>query len=167
MGTSNSRNSEDVEWSSPGAATTAIKVRNTLREISQSVTMRAVLCMILILGFLEIHRVHEAIQILCGNQLQLPSFVVSLQIFSNQLGNQLEVDFRNFGDRIQILSNNQLQPHSVFSALFAFIVAISTYFLLRPRKVFLVDFACYKPDRKNALSKQQFLNFAASTGMYR
>lgn len=144
----------------------ATEVGNTLREILQSVTMRGVLCMILVLGFLEIHRVHEAIQILCGNQLQLPSFVISLQVFCNQLGNQLEVEFRNFVDGIQILSNNQLQPHNVFSALFAFIAAITTYFLLRPRKVFLVDFACYKPDYKNALSKQQFLNFAAATGMY-
>lgn len=68
---------------------------------------------------------------------------------------------------LQILWD-QLQYNlvSVLVCSGAFVFALTLYLVWRPRRVFLVDFACHMPDDKRSLSKQALLNLAALTGRY-
>jgi 3-ketoacyl-CoA synthase len=43
---------------------------------------------------------------------------------------------------------------------------LTVYFLKRPRPVYLVDFACYKPDDEHSISKEGFLEMTESTGFF-
>ncbi|XP_062201261.1 3-ketoacyl-CoA synthase 1-like [Phragmites australis] len=46
------------------------------------------------------------------------------------------------------------------------VLLLTVYFLKRPRPVYLVDFACYKPDDEHAISKDGFLDMTHSTGFF-
>ncbi|PNT67097.1 3-ketoacyl-CoA synthase 1 [Brachypodium distachyon] len=43
---------------------------------------------------------------------------------------------------------------------------LTVSYLKRPRPVYLVDFACYKPDEAQAISKEGFLDMTQSTGFF-
>lgn len=45
-------------------------------------------------------------------------------------------------------------------------VLLAAYYLKRPRPVYLIDFACFKPDDKHKISKEGFLEMTASTGCF-
>ncbi|XP_051151142.1 3-ketoacyl-CoA synthase 10-like [Andrographis paniculata] len=49
-------------------------------------------------------------------------------------------------------------------ALFAF--TLSVYFMSSPRGVYLLDFACYKPDEDLKVSKEQFIELARKSGKF-
>ncbi|KAG6474837.1 3-ketoacyl-CoA synthase 1-like [Zingiber officinale] len=46
------------------------------------------------------------------------------------------------------------------------LVLLAAYYLNRPRPVYLVDFACYKPDDENKISKEGFLDMTDCTGVF-
>ncbi|RCV43329.1 hypothetical protein SETIT_9G285300v2 [Setaria italica] len=43
---------------------------------------------------------------------------------------------------------------------------LTVYFLKRPRPVYLVDFACYRPGDEHSISKEGFLEMTESTGFF-
>jgi len=138
-----SENSKSVEWSS---SVTAIKVQNALPDYLQSVNLRYVLR-----GLSVAVTRHGVI---CKVLMLIPLLMLCL-LESNRLKDAL------------LILRNLLQHPNVVIALVAVVVTLTSYFLVRPRRVFLVDLACYQPDRKTALTNQDLLSFAASTGMYR
>ncbi|XP_010918296.1 3-ketoacyl-CoA synthase 1 [Elaeis guineensis] len=52
----------------------------------------------------------------------------------------------------------------VSSAVMAVLLAV--YYFKRPRPVYLMDFACYKPEDKHKISKEGFLDMTESTGSF-
>ncbi|EER91722.1 3-ketoacyl-CoA synthase 1 [Sorghum bicolor] len=50
--------------------------------------------------------------------------------------------------------------------LAAAVLLLTVYFLKRPRPVYLVDFACYRPADEHAISKEGFLDMTESTGWF-
>ncbi|XP_074581135.1 3-ketoacyl-CoA synthase 1-like [Curcuma longa] len=46
------------------------------------------------------------------------------------------------------------------------LVLLAAYYLKRPRPVYLVDFACYKPDDEHKISKEGFLDMTECTGVF-
>ncbi|XP_028779239.1 3-ketoacyl-CoA synthase 11 [Neltuma alba] len=52
----------------------------------------------------------------------------------------------------------------IFSALLVFLFTL--YFLTRPRSIYLVDFACYKPEDARKCTRQIFMDRSGSTGTF-
>ncbi|KAF8646122.1 hypothetical protein HU200_065968 [Digitaria exilis] len=48
----------------------------------------------------------------------------------------------------------------------AAVLLLTVYFLKRPRPVYLVDFACYRPGDEHSISKAGFLEMTESTGFF-
>ncbi|WOL05916.1 hypothetical protein Cni_G14647 [Canna indica] len=46
------------------------------------------------------------------------------------------------------------------------LVLLGGYYLMRPRPVYLVDFACYRPDDEHKISKEGFLEMTDCTGVF-
>ncbi|KAF3785640.1 3-ketoacyl-CoA synthase 1 [Nymphaea thermarum] len=53
---------------------------------------------------------------------------------------------------------------AAYAAVFALVAAV--YLAKRPRSVFLVDFACYKPEEERMISNDGFLEMTESTGFF-
>lgn len=125
----------------------AIKIRNALPDFLQSVKLKYV-----VRGLTHSFTLHAVIctvlipvLVLCGVELSRVSQQVTLELLWNQLRYNFVGVLVGFG---------------------VFVIALTLYFLLRPRPVYLVDFACYKPDKSLALSKQELVNYATRSGIY-
>ncbi|KAF2620342.1 hypothetical protein F2Q68_00038247 [Brassica cretica] len=63
----------------------------------------------------------------------------------------------------QTLLYNHLLSSTLFAAALIF---LTTYFTIRPRKIFLLDFACYKPDPSLICSRETFMDRSQSVGIF-
>lgn len=52
----------------------------------------------------------------------------------------------------------------ICSTLIVFLATL--YFMSRPKKVYLLDFACYKPDESHIVSRETFMNHSVLTGTF-
>ncbi|XWS17565.1 hypothetical protein CRYUN_Cryun33cG0078100 [Craigia yunnanensis] len=51
-----------------------------------------------------------------------------------------------------------------FFAVFVF--TVSVYFISRPRSIYLIDFACYRPNDDLKVTKEQFIELATTSGKF-
>lgn len=124
-----------------------IKIRNALPDFLQSVKLKYVLR-----GLTNFFTMHALICLLLVPLLMLTTAEI------NRLGH---------GETLQVLWDQlQYNLFSVIACSGLFVFAITLYFLCSPRRVYMVDFACYHPHEENAISKQELLDYAASTGLY-
>ncbi|KAL0752765.1 hypothetical protein Bca101_090432 [Brassica carinata] len=63
----------------------------------------------------------------------------------------------------QTLLYNHLLSSTLFAAALIF---LTTYFTTRPRKIFLLDFACYKPDPSLICSRETFMDRSQRVGIF-
>ncbi|CAN6890194.1 unnamed protein product, partial [Brassica oleracea] len=73
-----------------------------------------------------------------------------------------------FATSLLNLSNQTLlYNHLLSSTLFAAaLIFLTTYFTTRPRKIFLLDFACYKPDPSLICSRETFMDRSQRVGIF-
>lgn len=124
----------------------SIKVRRALPDFLQSVRLKYVL-----------RGVYHAVAKHVAPLLIIP-LVMLTSVEINRLGH---------GKTLEILWD-QLQ-YNLFSVLVCtggFVFALTLYWISRPRRVYLVDFACYHPDEAYSVSKQGLLNHAAALNRY-
>ncbi|CAD5174888.1 unnamed protein product [Musa acuminata subsp. malaccensis] len=71
-------------------------------------------------------------------------------------------------DRVLMATSVRLSvdPATGLASLAVALVLLGVYYFKRPRPVYLVDFACYKPDDEQKISKQGFLEMTECTGMF-
>ncbi|XP_010483281.1 PREDICTED: 3-ketoacyl-CoA synthase 2-like isoform X2 [Camelina sativa] len=62
------------------------------------------------------------------------------------------------------LLNSHFLSFTLFSALLIFLTTL--YFATRPRKVFLLDFSCYKPDSSLICTRETFMDRAQRVGIF-
>ncbi|CAF2310563.1 hypothetical protein BRARA_J00238 [Brassica rapa] len=69
---------------------------------------------------------------------------------------------------LTLLCNHLLHFHLLPSTLFATLLIFLTtlYFTTRPRKVFLLDFACYKPDPSLICTRETFMDRSQRVGIF-
>ncbi|KAF3608101.1 hypothetical protein DY000_02044338 [Brassica cretica] len=69
---------------------------------------------------------------------------------------------------LTLLFNHLLHFHLLPSSLFAVLLIFLTtlYFTTRPRKVFLLDFACYKPDPSLICTRETFMDRSQRVGIF-
>lgn len=142
---------KDSKFSEAGTSSghvIAIKLRNALPDFLHSVKLKYVMR-----GLIHSLTTHAVVCMLLIPLLTLTVIEIT------RLGNSTST-LQILWDRLQY----NLVSVLVTSGFCVF--AFTVYFLTRPRRVYLVDFACYKPDESNVISRQELLSFAASTGKY-
>ncbi|KAL3650905.1 hypothetical protein CASFOL_007308 [Castilleja foliolosa] len=55
---------------------------------------------------------------------------------------------------------------SIFACLAIFVLTISLYLMSRPRSIYLLDFACYKPSDDVKVTKDEFIELARKSGKF-
>ncbi|KAI4324015.1 hypothetical protein L6164_023583 [Bauhinia variegata] len=55
---------------------------------------------------------------------------------------------------------------TVFAFFGVFVFTLSIYFMSRPRSIYLIDFACYKPSDDLKVSREQFIELARKSGKF-
>ncbi|URE02892.1 3-ketoacyl-CoA synthase [Musa troglodytarum] len=71
-------------------------------------------------------------------------------------------------DRILVTTPARLSidPATGLASAAVAMVLLAAYYLNRPRSVYLVEFACYKPDDEHKISKEGFLEMTDCTGVF-
>ncbi|KAL9304966.1 3-ketoacyl-CoA synthase 2 [Arabidopsis thaliana] len=69
---------------------------------------------------------------------------------------------------LTLLYNHLLKFHFLSSTLFAALLIFLTtlYFTTRPRRIFLLDFACYKPDSSLICTRETFMDRSQRVGIF-
>ncbi|RZC92718.1 hypothetical protein C5167_011798 [Papaver somniferum] len=88
-------------------------------------------------------------------------FIPLLFIYSNQV---LAFTFKDLTS-LWISFKLNFYPLVLYSTLPSFLAAI--YFMTRPRKVYLVDFACYKPKQNLICSREKFMELSSLLGTFK
>jgi len=127
------------------AETIAIKVRQHLPDFLQSVKLKYVL------------RGYHSVTKYGVTLVVIPLFLLALAETARQLHKQ----------SLQLLWD-QLQYNlvSILICSGALVFVLTLYFLCQPRRVYLIDFACRKPDESKAITKQQLLDNMVRCGKY-
>jgi 3-ketoacyl-CoA synthase len=148
MATGNVGKQQQFGTSSGSGHVIAIKLRNVLPDFLNSVKLKYV-----VRGLTHAVTTHAVVCMLLVPVLTLTGMEIT------RLGHETST--------LQVIwAQLQYNVVSVLATTSACVFALTVYFLTRPRRVYLVDFACYKPDESNAISRQELLSFAASTGKY-
>lgn len=69
---------------------------------------------------------------------------------------------------LTLLFNHLLHFHLLSSTIFAALLVFLTtlYFTTRPRKIFLLDFSCYKPDSSLICTRETFMDRSKHVGIF-
>nr|CAB3464390.1 unnamed protein product [Digitaria exilis] len=70
------------------------------------------------------------------------------------------------GDLAELWQSLQFNLVSVLVCSTLLVIVATAYVLTRPRPVYLVDFACYKPDDERKCSRARFMNCTESLGTF-
>ncbi|KAK4757877.1 hypothetical protein SAY87_019178 [Trapa incisa] len=66
----------------------------------------------------------------------------------------------------RLVEDSRYDLATVLSFLAVFVFTLSVYFMSRPRSVYLVDFACYRPSDDLKVSKEEFIEKVRESGKY-
>ncbi|KAL8536997.1 hypothetical protein ACS0TY_012253 [Phlomoides rotata] len=138
-----------VESSGPdaGSMTFSVRVRRRLPEFVNSVKLKYVK-----LGYLY----------LINHGIYLATIPVLVLVFGAEVGTLSREELRR---RIwDSAAGYDLAAVVAFLALFVF--TLSVYFMSRPRSIYLLDFACYKPTDDLKVTKDQFIDLAQKSGKF-
>lgn len=130
-----------------GSITFSVRVRRRLPDFLQSVKLKYVK-----LGY----------HYLISHGIYLATLPLLLLVFGAEVGRlSREELWRKLWD------NTAGYDLATFLALFAaFIFTLSVYFLSRPQSIYLIDFACFKPDEDLKVTKEQFIELARKSGKF-
>ncbi|KAJ3682563.1 hypothetical protein LUZ60_015136 [Juncus effusus] len=59
-----------------------------------------------------------------------------------------------------------IDPVTASASVSVLIIALTLYYMKQPRPVYLVDFACFKPENDNKISNSEFLDMTECTGVF-
>ncbi|GFP78928.1 3-ketoacyl-coa synthase 11 [Phtheirospermum japonicum] len=100
----------------------------------------------------------------------LPNFIHSVKLKYVKLGYHYLISHAMYIFSVPLLATLFVHVSTFVAVVFfsAIIVFVATlYFMTRPRKVYLLDFACYKPDPEIMCSKEMFIEKSNMVGISR
>ncbi|XVF88993.1 hypothetical protein PTKIN_Ptkin19aG0096000 [Pterospermum kingtungense] len=137
-----------IESSGPnaGSLTFSVRVRRRLPDFLQSVNLKYVK-----LGY----------HYLINHGIYLATIPVLVLVFSAEVGSlsREELWKKLWEDACHDLA-------SVLSFFAVFVFTVSVYFMSRPRSIYLIDFACYRPNDDLKVTKDQFIELARASGKF-
>ncbi|GAA0151597.1 hypothetical protein LIER_10287 [Lithospermum erythrorhizon] len=138
-----------IESSGPdaGSLTFSVRVRRRLPDFVQSVNLKYVK-----LGY----------HYLINHGIYLATIPLLVLVFSAEVGSlSREELWRKIWD-----STTRYDLATVLAFLGVFVFTLSVYFMSRPRPIYLLDFACFKPDDELKVTKDQFIEHARKSGKF-
>ncbi|CAL5358635.1 hypothetical protein CsSME_00048630 [Camellia sinensis var. sinensis] len=130
-----------------GSLTFSVRVRRRLPDFVQSVNLKYVK-----LGY----------HYLINHGIYLATVPVFVLVFSAEVGSlSREELWRKLWD-----STTRYDLATVLAFFAVFVFTLSVYFMSRPRSIYLIDFACYKPSDDLKVSKEQFIELARKSGKF-
>ncbi|KAJ4950354.1 hypothetical protein NE237_027186 [Protea cynaroides] len=137
-----------IESSGPdaGSRTFSVRVRRRLPDFLQSVNLKYVK-----LGY----------HYLINHGIYLATIPVLVLVFSAEVGSlSREQLWRKLWEE----TRNDFA--TVLAFLIVFVFTVSVYFMSRPRPIYLLDFACYRPHDDLKVSKEEFIEQARKSGKF-
>ncbi|KAL2548291.1 3-ketoacyl-CoA synthase 10 [Forsythia ovata] len=138
-----------IESSGPdaGSLTFSVRVRRRLPDFVQSVNLKYVK-----LGY----------HYLINHGIYLATIPLLVLVFSAEVGSLSRAELW----RIIWDSTARYDLATVLAFLGVFVFTLSAYFMSRPRSIYLLDFACYKPSDDFRVTKEQFIEHARKSGKF-
>lgn len=127
-----------------GSMTFSVRVRRRLPDFVQSVNLKYVK-----LGY----------HYLINHGIYLATVPVLVLLFGAEIGSLSREELWR-----KLWESYDLATVLAFFAVFVF--TLSVYFMSRPRSIYLLDFACFKPHDDLKVSKQQFIELARRSGKF-
>ncbi|KAL5783558.1 hypothetical protein ACOSP7_008587 [Xanthoceras sorbifolium] len=137
-----------IESSGPnaGSLTFSVRVRRRLPDFLQSVNLKYVK-----LGY----------RYLINHAIYLATIPVLLLVFSAEVGSLSREELWN-----KLWDDTRYDLATVLGFFGVFVFTVSVYFMSRPRSIYLIDFACYRPPDDLKVTKEQFIEQAKRSGKF-
>ncbi|XVE53813.1 hypothetical protein DITRI_Ditri03aG0032300 [Diplodiscus trichospermus] len=137
-----------IESSGPnaGSLTFSVRVRRRLPDFLQSVNLKYVK-----LGY----------HYLINHGIYLATLPVLVLVFSAELGSLTREELWK-----KLWEDACYDLATVLSFFAVFVFTVSVYFMSRPRSIYLIDFACYRPNDDLKVTKEQFIEVARRSGKF-
>ncbi|PIA43001.1 hypothetical protein AQUCO_02000450v1 [Aquilegia coerulea] len=138
-----------IESSGPdaGSLTFSVRVRRRLPDFVQSVNLKYVK-----LGY----------HYLISHAIYLATIPVLVVVFSAEVGSISREGLWNF-----LWEDTARYDLVTLLAFFGVLVfTLSVYFMSKPRSIYLIDFACYRPDDELKVSKEDYIELARKSGKF-
>ncbi|KAI4316444.1 hypothetical protein L6164_024422 [Bauhinia variegata] len=137
-----------IESSGPnaGSLTFSVRVRRRLPDFLQSVNLKYVK-----LGY----------HYLINHGIYLFTIPVLLLVFSAEVGSLSKEELWK-----KLWEDARYDLATVLAFFGVFVFTLSVYFMSRPRPIYLIDFACYKPSDDLKVSREQFIELARKSGKF-
>ncbi|KAB1219872.1 3-ketoacyl-CoA synthase 10 [Morella rubra] len=137
-----------IESSGPnaGSQTFSVRVRRRLPDFLQSVNLKYVK-----LGY----------HYLINHGIYLATIPVLVLVFSAEVGSLSREELWR-----KLWEDARYDLATVLGFFGVFVFTLSVYFMSRPRSIYLIDFACFKPQDDLKVSKEQFIEHARKSGKF-
>ncbi|KAK6927197.1 3-Oxoacyl-[acyl-carrier-protein (ACP)] synthase III, C-terminal [Dillenia turbinata] len=137
-----------IELSGPnaGSLTFSVRVRRRLPDFVQSVNLKYVK-----LGY----------HYLINHAIYLATIPVLVLVFSAEVGSLTKEELWK-----KLWEEARYDLATVLAFFGVFVFTLSVYFMSRPRSVYLIDFACYRPHDDLKVSKEQFIELSRKSGKF-
>ncbi|KAI3973175.1 hypothetical protein MKX01_020910 [Papaver californicum] len=137
-----------IESSGPdaGSLTFSIRVRRRLPDFVQSVNLKYVR-----LGY----------HYLINHAIYLATIPVLVLVFSAEVGSISREELWK-----KLREDTRYDLASLLAFFGTLVFTISVYFMSKPKPIYLIDFACYRPPDDLKVTKEQFIEKARSSGKF-
>ncbi|KAF3965478.1 hypothetical protein ACB098_01G092300 [Castanea mollissima] len=137
-----------IESSGPnaGSLTFSVRVRRRLPDFLQSVNLKYVK-----LGY----------HYLINHGIYLATIPVLVLVFSAEVGSLSREELWR-----KLWEDARYDLATVLGFFGVFVFTLSVYFMSRPRSIYLVDFACYRPHDDLKVTKEEFIELARKSGKF-
>ncbi|XP_075634655.1 3-ketoacyl-CoA synthase 10 [Castanea sativa] len=137
-----------IEASGPnaGSLTFSVRVRRRLPDFLQSVNLKYVK-----LGY----------HYLINHGIYLATIPVLVLVFSAEVGSLSREELWR-----KLWEDARYDLATVLGFFGVFVFTLSVYFMSRPRSIYLVDFACYRPHDDLKVTKEEFIELARKSGKF-
>ncbi|KAL9399973.1 hypothetical protein Peur_008934 [Populus x canadensis] len=137
-----------VESSGPnaGSLTFSVRVRKRLPDFLQSVNLKYVK-----LGY----------HYLINHAIYLATIPVLVLVFSAEVGSLSREELWK-----KLWQDARYDLATVLASFGVLVFTVSVHFMSRPRSIYLIDFACYRPDDDLKVTREQFIEQARKSGKF-
>ncbi|KAJ8767345.1 hypothetical protein K2173_017389 [Erythroxylum novogranatense] len=137
-----------IESSGPnaGSQTFSVRVSRRLPDFLQSVNLKYVK-----LGY----------HYLINHAIYLATIPVLVLVFSAEVGSLSREELWK-----KMWEDARYDLATVLASFGVFVFTVSVYFMSRPRPIYLIDFACYRPHEDLKVSRDQFIELARRSGKF-
>ncbi|CAN1120661.1 3-ketoacyl-CoA synthase 10 [Linum perenne] len=129
-----------------GSMTFSVRVRRRLPDFLQSVNLKYVK-----LGY----------HYLINHAIYLATIPVLVLVFSAEVGSLSREELWK-----TLWEDARYDLATVLAFFGVFVFTLSVYFMSRPRSIYLIDFACYKPHDDLKVTNDEFMDLARRTGKF-